>query len=290
MTSVAVLGAGGTMGSGMSLNLLEIGFEVRAWNRSADKLGPVLEEGATACETPAEAARGADVILTILSDAEAVSEVMEAPDGALEDAAEGVVWVQASTIGIAGIEHCAGLARRSGAALYDAPVLGTKKPAEDGQLVVLAAGPEDGRDTVEPIFDAIGKRTIWVGAAPGQGTRLKVAVNSWIVSVTEGTAESLALAEAMGLDPKLVLDAVEDGPLDLPYMRTKGTAMIKREFTPSFRLALAAKDARLSVDAANSVGIELPMLEAIADRMTEAAEEHGDHDMAATFLASAPGA
>jgi 3-hydroxyisobutyrate dehydrogenase len=285
---VAVLGAGGTMGRGMALNLLETGFEVRAWNRSAEKLQPVIDEGATVCETPAEAAFGAGVLLTILSDADAVASVMEGDDGALSAAGESAAWVQASTIGIAGTERCAELAARTNTTFFDAPVLGTKKPAEDGELIVLASGPERLRELVDPVFAAIGKRTLWVGEEPGQGTRLKVAVNSWIVSVTEGTAESLALAEALGLDPSLVLDAVEGGPLDLPYMRVKGEAMIEREFEPSFRLALAAKDARLSVEAARSAGVELPMLEAIAERMTKAAEEHGDRDMAATFLASAP--
>ncbi len=191
------------------------------------------------------------------------------------------------TIGIDGTDRCPRLARRHELAFVDAPVLGTKAPAEAGELIVLAAGPEEARARLEGIFDAVGKRTVWVGEA-GAATRLKIAINSWIVTVVEGTAETIALAEGLGVDPRQVLDAISGGPLDLPYMRIKAEAMLKREFPPSFRLALAAKDARLAVDAAREAGLDLAALEAIAARMDEAAGEHGDEDLAATHLASAP--
>jgi 3-hydroxyisobutyrate dehydrogenase len=118
----------------------------------------------------------------------------------------------------------------------------------------------------------------------GAASRLKVVVNSWIVSVVEGTAETIALAEGLGLDPALPLDVLSGGTLDLPYMQMKGKMMIDRDFPVSFRLDLAAKDARLSVEAAQAAGVDLPMVRAIADRMSETAEEHGEKDVAAAFL------
>jgi 3-hydroxyisobutyrate dehydrogenase len=128
---------------------------------------------------------------------------------------------------------------------------------------------------------------MWVGEA-GAGSRLKVVTNSWIVSVVEGAAESLALAEGLGLDPQLLLEAVADGPLDLPYLQMKGKAIIERDFEPSFKLALAAKDAGLVEEAAHDHGLDLPVVRAIRARLEEGAAEHGDADMCATYLTSAP--
>lgn len=282
---IAVLGAGGTMGRGMVGNL-SADFEVRAWNRTAEKIADLGDDPqVSVCATAGEAAAGADVVLTMLSDGEAVLAAMEGPDGGLAGAAEGATWIQASTIGIGATERCAEEAERAGLVFVDAPVLGTKKPAEEGQLVILGSGPAGARERLAPLFEAIGKRTLWAGEA-GAGSRLKVAVNSWIVSVVEGTAEMLALAEAVGIDPKLTLEAIEDGPLDLPYLRLKAKAMLERDFTPSFRLALAAKDAGLALTAAEEAELELPMLAAIRRRMGEAAAEHGDKDLAAVYLAS----
>ncbi len=222
----------------------------------------------------------------MLSDADAVLDVMDGPDGALADEpSQDVVWLQMSTIGIAGNDRCAELAERCGMTFVDAPVLGTKAPAEQGKLVVLASGPEDVRDRVDPIFDVVGARTMWLGEA-GQGTRLKMAVNTWILAVVEGAAETLALAEGLGLDPTLVLDAVAGGPLDLPYLQMKGKAMIARDFEPSFRLALAAKDAGLVEEAAAETGLDLPLVTTIRRRLEDAVAEHGDKDLSATFLVS----
>ena len=166
-------------------------------------------------------------------------------------------------------------------------MLGTKQPAQEGELVILASGPEELRERVAPIFEVIGKRTMWVGEA-GAGSRLKVATNSWLVTVVEGAAETLALAEGMGLDPQLVLDAVAGGPLDLPYLALKGKAMIERNFEPSFALKLAAKDAGLAVQSAERHELDLPLLTTIRDRFEQGARAHGDEDLSATFLTSAP--
>jgi 3-hydroxyisobutyrate dehydrogenase len=283
--TVAVLGAGGTMGFAMARNLARAGFKVRAWNRSREKAEPLGEDGATVLDTAAEAAQGAEVILTMLSSGDAV---IESIDAALEgELADSAVWLQMSTIGEQDTERCTEIADDRGVQFVDAPVLGTKQPAEQGELVILASGPDELRDRVEPIFDVVGKRTMWVGEA-GAGSRLKVATNSWLVTIVEGAAETLALAEGMGLDPQLVLDAVADGPLDLPYLGLKGKAMIERSFEPSFALKLATKDAGLAVASAKLHDLDLPLLKTIHDRFEQGAREHGDEDLSATFLTSAP--
>lgn len=276
--NVAMLGAGGTMGKGMARNAAAAGLSVRAWNRTAEKLDDLAgEAGVEAFATAREAVADADLVVTILSDADATLAAMTEAD-----AAAGTVWLQMGTIGVEGSERCADLARDRGLTYVDAPVLGTKGPAEEGRLVVLASGPEAAREPLGPFFEAVGKRTLWVGEA-GQGSRLKVVVNSWICSVVEGTAEMLRLAGALGLDPGLALDAIEGGPLEAPYMRIKGEAMLAGDYTPSFRLGLAAKDARLAVAAGKEAGAEIPAIEAIAAQLTAVAEAHPDEDLAAAF-------
>jgi 3-hydroxyisobutyrate dehydrogenase len=280
---VAVLGAGSTMGLGMTRNIARAGFKVRCWNRTLEKARPLEEHGAEVLDSPRGAADGADVIRTMLSDADAVI-------GAFEDAAKSAgsaaVWLQMSTIGEAGTERCAEVAQEHGLTLIDAPVLGTKQPAEEGKLVILASGPEAAREQVQSIFDAVGQKTIWVGEA-GAGTRMKMVANSWVLTVVEGVAETIALAEGLGLDPNLLLDAIEGGALDLPYLRMKSKSIMERNFEPSFRLTLAAKDARLIEESAQRHGIDAPLFSTIRRRLAEGAKDHGDEDFSATYLTSA---
>jgi 3-hydroxyisobutyrate dehydrogenase len=282
---IAVLGAGSTMGIAMARNMLKAGLRVRAWNRSPDKAQPLEQDGAAICQSPADATDSATVIVTMLANADAVIETIEP---ALHDAGSSVVWVQMSTIGEQGTQRCVELAGEHDVAFLDAPVLGTKAPAEQGKLVILASGPQELRERVQPMFDAVGQKTMWIDDAPGAGTRLKLVANSWVLTVTEGAAETIALAEGLDLDPSLLFDALDGGTLDLPYLRMKGTAMIERNFEPMFRLELAAKDARLVAESAERHDLELPILSAIAERMTAGAQEHGDKDMAATYLTSTP--
>ncbi len=155
--------------------------------------------------------------------------------------------------------------------------------------MILASGPEAARPAVEPVFQAVGARTHWLGEA-GVATAAKVAINSWVVGVVGVLAETITLSEAMGVDPQVFFDAVEGGPLDLGYARVKGPAMMKRAFDDvSFRLALARKDADLVLAAAAEVGLQLPVMEGVVTRLRAAeADGHGDEDMAATYWASAP--
>lgn len=275
------------MGLAMAGNLARAGFAVRAYNRSREKAEGLVQDGAWVLDSAAEAAEGAEVILTILSDADSVISTMQAHDGALQSAAADRIWLQMSTIGEAGTDRAMALAREHELRFVDAPVLGTKQPAEQGKLVVLASGPEELRESVQPIFDVIGQRTMWVGEA-GAGTRLKLVSNAWLLAVVEGLAETIALAQGIDVEPRLLLEAVGGGPLDMPYLQLKGQAMIERSFEPSFALRLAAKDASLVQASVDAHGLELPVLSAIGARMQEGAGEHGDKDLSATYLSSVP--
>jgi 3-hydroxyisobutyrate dehydrogenase len=278
--TVALLGTG-TMGAGMAANIARAGLPLHVWNRSREKAEPLAGVGAVVADSPADAVQGADLVLTMLFDADAVASTMEQARPAL---APGAVWVQQSTVGVEGSDRLVALARDLGVAYVDAPVLGTRKPAEDGALVVLASGPQDVRERVTPVFDAIGSRTLWLGEA-GEASRLKLAANAWVITVVEGIAESLALTRSLGLDPHLFLQAVAGGAMDAPYVQLKGTAMIEGDFAPSFSLDGAAKDGDLIVAAARGAGVGLAVVEAARDHLARAlAAGHGGQDLSATYL------
>lgn len=281
--TVAVLGTG-IMGAAMARNLLSAGMDVRVWNRTREKAEPLREDGAMVAESPSEAADSAGVLLTMLSDADAVERVVE--EGTFAALSDGGVWVQTSTVGIEGNERLAEIAASSGVAYVDAPVLGTKQPAEQGQLVVLASGPEKVRERCGPLFDAIGSKTLWLGEA-GAGTRLKLVVNNWIVGLLGVLAETVALARGVGVDPARFLEVIEGGPLSLPYAQIKGKMMIEESFPTSFSMDLARKDAALVLDAAGAEGLRLAIAEAVAARFDEAiGAGHGEEDMAAVYHAA----
>lgn len=285
---IAVLGAGGMMGFAIARNLCAAGFDVRAWNRSPEKAQPLSEDGAEICESPAAAAAGADVVLTMLADADVVSAAAAEAFPATREGGHRQIWLQMSTIGEEGTDRCRQLAEERGVLFVDAPVLGSREPAAERKLVILFAGPDALRDPLAPLFEAIGQRTMELGEA-GAGTRLKLAINAWIGAVVEGGAEVLVLAEALGCNPNDVLEALAGGPLDLPYLRMKAQKMLERDFEPSFTLRLAAKDMRLASEAAARRELELPLLFSVRSRFEQGAEQHGDEDMSATYLTLTPG-
>jgi 3-hydroxyisobutyrate dehydrogenase len=285
--TIALLGTG-TMGTGMGRNLLAAGFPVRAWNRTFARAAPLAEAGATVLESPAAAATGASVVLTSLSDGAAVEAAMNGPDGALPALGEGFMWLQSSTVGVADTERFAGLARDHGVEFVDAPVLGSKVPAERGELTVLASAPERASERSRPIFDAIGTRTIWAGEI-GAGTRLKLVVNTWVNGMAGVLAETIALARALDIDPELFLTTIEGSPQGSPYARMKGDLMIQRKYPTAFSAALAAKDVRLAREAASANGVDLPISGALANLYRQAIERGlGDEDNSVIHEVIAP--
>ncbi|OLZ67796.1 3-hydroxyisobutyrate dehydrogenase [Streptomyces sp. IMTB 2501] len=284
--TVSVLGTG-IMGAAMARNLARAGLGVRAWNRTREKAEPLAADGIRVTGTPAEAVEGADAVLTMLYDGNTVLDVMGEAAPALRP---GTVWAQCTTVGIELVSDLAGFAREHGLVFYDAPVLGTRQPAEAGQLTVLAAGPEDGRETVTPVFDAVGAKTVWTGedGAAGSASRLKLVANSWVLAVTAATGEVLALSKGLGVDPQGFFDLIDGGPLDMGYLRAKSALVLDGKLTPaSFAVATAEKDARLIVQAGERGGVRLDVAEAAAERFARAAARgHADEDMAAAYFAS----
>jgi 3-hydroxyisobutyrate dehydrogenase len=272
---VALLGTG-IMGRGMARNIVAAGIPLTVWNRTRDKAEGL---GADVAETPEEAVRGAGVLVTILADGSATEK-------AVRDAspAAGTIWLQQATVGIDGCARLADLADELGLVYVDAPVLGTKGPAEAGQLTVLASGPDEAREAVTPILEAVGAKTLWLGAA-GNGSRLKLVANSWVLTVVEGVAEALTLSTALGLDPQSFLDVIKGSATDSAYVQLKGGAMLSGELEAQFPLWGAAKDARLIEEAATEAGVELALIAGARRHFERAeAEGHGDLDMAATYL------
>ena len=282
MTTVAVLGTG-IMGAGMARNLAKAGMAVRVWNRSRERAEPLAAAGAVIAASPAEAVAAADVVVTMLFDEAAVSAVM---DEALPAMSAGAVWVQSGTLGVEATEQLAARAAEAGIGFVDAPVIGTKQPAEEGKLTVLAAAPPEVHTRVLPVVDAVAARTVWVGERPGDGHRLKLVANSWVVSVVAAAAQSIDLASRLGLDPQLFLDTIAGGAADCTYAQVKGRAMIAGEFPTSFPLEGAAKDTRLILEAMGEAGARPDLMQALAGVYSDALEAgHGADDLASVVAA-----
>jgi 3-hydroxyisobutyrate dehydrogenase len=283
---VAVLGTG-MMGAPMARNLLHAGFGVRVWNRTMAKAAALAADGAHPASDPAEAATGADVLITMLTDGATVEGVMTGPDGALSMLRSNAIWIQMSTVGVEWTDQFADLADGHGVAFVDAPVSGSSDPADRGELEILAAGGLEVRPRVQPIFDVLGRRTVWLDRV-GDGSRLKLALNNWLAVLVEAMSEALTFSQALGLDPRVFLETIAGGPLASAYAMAKGIAMLDENFVPGFPLRHAVKDAELATSAARRHGAELALTDALLPRWREAVVEgHGDEDVAAVVTQSA---
>jgi 3-hydroxyisobutyrate dehydrogenase len=279
---VAVLGVG-IMGSAMARNLVAAGLRTSVWDRSPSATATLSEAGALAAASPDEAVRDARVVITMLPTADVVNSVIF--DGVAEAFAEGAAWAQMGTIGVAATTEIAGrLGKvRPDVMLVDAPVSGTKGPAETGQLLILASGPPAAEAVVSPAFSVIGRKTVWLGEA-GQGSRMKLAVNAYMSTLIEGVAEAVELADQLGIDTAKLAEAIEGGPLDAPLADAKLLKMERGDFAPEFPLEWALKDVDLAIDAAG--GDKLPLLVALSRQWHAAVEAgHGRQDVSAVRLA-----
>jgi 3-hydroxyisobutyrate dehydrogenase len=277
---IAILGTGG-MGAPIARDLLGAGFPVTVWNRTASRAEALAGDGATVAPTAREAASGARIVLTMLTDGAATTDTMDGDEGAAKGMEPGSIWIQMGTVGVDWADRLAKIAADHQIAYVDAPVSGSTGPAEQGALVVLASGPENARSGVQPVFDVIGRRTFWLGRA-GNGSRMKVVLNNWLAASTEALAETLALSDALGLDPDEFAEVFDDNPMASAYAQAKGQAMIAGDFTPGFPLRLAFKDTGLALDAAREAGVELPVTAALESRWrTAISRGHGDEDLSA---------
>jgi 3-hydroxyisobutyrate dehydrogenase len=264
----------------MARSLLREGHHVTVWNRSAERARPLADDGAVVAPDPRQAVADAEVMITMLFDAGAVSEVAAQAAPALP---QGAVWLQMATVGPDGARRLAEQADQAGVAYLDAPVVGTRQPAEQGTLTALVSGPADLIDTVRPVLESVSSRIVDAGGSAGQASALKLVCNAWLGLLTAGTAQSVALAERAGLDPALFLQVIKDAPVDSPYAQLKGPMMIEDRYEPpAFAVDGVLKDLRLIGDLARSSELPTALLDAVTDLFAGASRTgHGNQDMAA---------
>ncbi|MCU1502471.1 MAG: hypothetical protein JWM12_1825 [Ilumatobacteraceae bacterium] len=267
--AIAVLGLG-VMGHAIAANARRAGLVTVVWNRTSEQTIDLVELGAVAAESASAAVQRADIVVTMVTDADAVLAVA-IDHGMLAAMAPGAIWVQMSTIGLR-IDHVAQLVaeHRPDVTLIDAPVSGSKGPAEAGTLTIFASGPVEARPRVAPLFDAISARTVWVGAT-GAGSRVKLVNNTLLAFTAEGVASSVALARRLGITTEILLDALDGSPLVSRWGDAKLRRVSNQEYSAEFALALALKDARLALDALD--GDQFPVLRALAAEWQHAAED-----------------
>jgi 3-hydroxyisobutyrate dehydrogenase len=283
--TVAVLGTG-IMGGAMARNSARAGIEVRAWSLPLRDAEVLATDGVTPCPTAATAATGADLVVTMAPDARAIQSFAEGDEGFLPVMAADAIWIQSSTVGVEPAERLHALANRYGVRFVDAPVLGSKGPAERAELLVMASGEEQAIDRCRPYFDAIARKVLRL--PPGeQGSRLKMVTNAWITSSIAAVADAIALADALDVDGSAFLEAIEGTAMDMGYAHEKGEMMLARSYPAHGHLRSGIKDASLALEAARSAGLPAPVIAAAVDVMTSAGEMgHGDDDMAAAFEAT----
>ncbi len=293
--TVAVLGLG-TMGGAFARNLIAAGFPTRVWNRTPQKARDVAGTEATVCATPDEAVEAADVVLSVLTTADVTERVVLGdgdaeldPSSPLAHLRPGTVFVQMGTIGVAGTERLSRVfARlRPDVVLLDAPISGSRGPAERGAVTILASGePGNHRSEVETVFSAISRKTVWLGPV-GQGTRMKLVVNVWLVNLMQGAAETAAFGSTLGFGADDIWACLEGGPLAAPYVAGKLGKIGRHDYGTEMALRWGAKDANLALDAYRSArpdGDALPVLERISELWRAgAAAGHADDDISSMY-------
>jgi 3-hydroxyisobutyrate dehydrogenase len=276
---VAVLGLG-AMGHAFAANLLKKGFVVRGWNRTRAKGEDLLDAGLQLSDSAAQAVEGADVVIAMLSDGDTTRQTLTEASCALKQGATvcqmGTIGVEATDALIADLQHA-----RPDVLFIDAPVSGTKAPAENAQILVMASGDQSKAQAAEQVFAAIGKGTQWLGEA-GASSRMKLVVNSWLIGLMQSLAESTRLAEQFGFSTDDLWKVLDGGPLAAPYAKMKLGMIASGDFTPQMHLVWALKDARLALDAAGET--KLPALENIVDVWQQAVDAgYGEQDLAAVY-------
>jgi 3-hydroxyisobutyrate dehydrogenase len=273
---VGILGVG-LMGSAMASRLVDQGFEVIAWDRDTDHVRSL--DGVEAAAGPDSVVADAGVVITMLPTAQIVLEVVEP---LLDSWPDGTIWLQTSSVGAAEADRLTDLAGDHGVTLVDAPVSGSTRPARKGLLTILAAGPDSAREQVEPVFSALGQRVIWAGAT-GDGSRLKLAANHWMLCSLAAAAETMRLCEAMGLDQERFAELLDGGALGSPYVVEKLGEMRRHDYPAGFPVRLALKDLGLVREVEEGSGVEMPVLAAALERYEAADVSRADEDAAAVY-------
>jgi 3-hydroxyisobutyrate dehydrogenase len=283
VTRVGLLGAG-LMGSAMAGRLLDCGIAVTAWDRDTDQVRNLESRGVAPATGAREVLSEATAVITMLPNAEIVRDVV-AP--LLEDWPQGTIWLQMSSVGAAEADQLTQVAQAHAVRLVDAPVSGSTHPAEHGELTILASGPDSARTAVQPIFDALASRVLWVGES-GMGSRLKLAANHWMITIVAALAESMQLCEAMGVDQQHFIDLLDGGPLGSPYVLQKLDEMQRHEYPAGFPVRLALKDLKLVGEVQTSSGTNMGVLDAVLERFTAASADIANQDLAAIYELDQP--
>lgn len=270
----------GRMGQPMAMRLLEAGYGVAVWNRTAARADDLVAAGARRVDTPAEAARGARVVVLMLADPAAVERVLFGADGVLAGAERGMLVVDCSTIGPDDARTFAANCASAGVRYMDAPVLGSLTQATTGALVALVAGDDDVVAEAEPVLRAFAKRIVRAGKV-GQGSALKLVMNLLLGGLTELLAESIVLAERAGLSRDVVRDTLLDSVLASPFVGYKAPQLLERRYAPLFTTQLMLKDLNLALHLAAELGLTLPATTTIRDMYVKAAStDHAEQDFA----------
>ena len=280
---VGLLGVG-LMGSAMAHRLLDQGITVIAWDRHAEHVAALEGRGGKLAESPGEVVHGAGVVITMLPTAGVILDVVEP---LLEDWPEDTIWLQMSSVGAAEADQLTQVAKAHAVTLIDAPVSGSTHPAEEGQLTILASGPDSSRVSVQPIFDVLASRVLWVGEA-GMGSRLKLATNHWMITAVAALAESMHLCQAMGLDQQQFIALLDGGPLGSAYALQKLDEMRTHQYPAGFPVRLALKDLQLVSEVEQSSRATMPLLDVVLERFTTASQDLADQDLAAIYELDAP--
>ncbi|MFC7044373.1 NAD(P)-dependent oxidoreductase [Halobacteriaceae archaeon GCM10025711] len=280
METVGFIGLG-AMGAPMAWNVRGAGYDLRVWNRTTERAEPFQDEGATVCSSPREVAEGADVVVTMVTDDDALFDVLEGEDGVFAGLEENTVLMNMSTVSHDATARAADEANRRGAEFVDAPVSGTVGPAQEGVLTVLVGGDDAIVEMVTPVLEAMGSDVVRCGPV-GQGTNMKLFINLLLGGVMETFAEALVFGKAHDLDVDTMLDVVGSGPVAAPLLTAKGEAIRDGDFAPQFPVDLLFKDLDLVLDAAGDAEVPLPATAATREAVNGArALGHGDEDMAA---------
>ncbi|KAK3259053.1 hypothetical protein CYMTET_31931 [Cymbomonas tetramitiformis] len=274
----------GIMGVPMALNLLTTGYEVTVWNRTANKCTPVVEAGATYAASAKEVAEASDITFGMLADPEAALDVCTSPYGVAAGMAPGKGYVDVSTVDPATAKSIAGAIHASGGEFLEAPVSGSKKPAEDGQLIFLTAGDEHLYHAAVPMLEVMGKAHFFLGAV-GKGAEMKLVVNMVMGSMMAAFAEGLELGSDLELPQETVLQVISLGAISSPMFSLKGPSMIQGKYPTAFPLKHQQKDMRLALSLGDESKQQLPVAAAANELYKEAIENHdlGDADFSAVL-------
>ena len=280
--NVAILGLG-TMGGGMAANLLKAGFSLAVYNRTAAKAQALVNAGARRASTPAEAAKGASVVIAMLADDAASREVWLGKGGALESAEKGAILIESSTVSPAWIAELAALAAEHGPELLDAPVTGSRTQAEAGQLSFLVGGSDRALEAARPVLQAMSKEIVHLGPV-GSGAKMKL-INNFLCGVQVASlAEGLAWIERSGLDPEKALSILKAGAPGSPLLGAISARMASHNYTVNFLLRLMAKDLLYAETEAALCSVDLKTAQ-VARSLFEVAVANGfgDADMASVI-------